>query len=504
MTANAELKAVLSNAINNAFKDPRYFFEDFLQFPLLDWQYEMVNAVLDVQRKYLRLPTVVNHEGKPRVTIRSCHGTGKTQGIAALAHIYNFINYETKIAATAPKRDQLTRRIMPRYRKTMQNAPEIYQDLITILGNETLINKNKDWGIALETASDPDNLAGYHDEPQLFLIDEASSRRLDPMFPVIEGALSTPGSCCVEIGNPTRVDGEFYKHHNKKELADLYYRMHIDYRDAGDYISPQWVKSMAIKYGIDSPIYKIRVLGEFANFEDSILIPLEFIEEAYDSDLKPDGSHPRLRVSVDVADGGADKTVITVGKRYQSYDHILYQKAFSFEPSVAVLKSAETAINIFEGFEGNKKYDDFVVDANGVGAGTAGKLISAGYNVVRHVGGESSDNPDRWRNRRTQNHFAMEDRFTNLAIKIDSENIDDIEEFEAHILAVKRANDDDDKRDEIQSAKDVKKDLGESPDRSASLSMFFHGSSSSQGIEQTDTEESDFILIGGSVSHNDW
>lgn len=464
----------LSKYLTQALASPEWFFEDFLKFPLTAWQYDFVNAALDPTRKSKGLATRVNHGAKPRITVRSCHGTGKTQGLAALSHIWNFVN-GGKIAATAPKQDQLLKRFLPRYRKILSGAPEVYQYLINVYGREIKIAGNPDWGLNCETAVDPDNLSGYHDTPQLFIVDEASSRRLDHLYPVIEGALTTPGSVCAEIGNPTRMEGEFFQHHNRKDLEPLYHRMHVRYQDAPRFISPEWVNSMRIKYGEDSPVFKIRVLGEFADFDSATLIPLEFIEEAFDADIEPDGSHPVLRVAVDVADGGADDTMITPCRRYDSFDHILQQKAFNFSPSVAVIKSAEAAITLFEAHGGQKDKDEFVVDANGVGAGTAGVLIDKGYRVIRHIGGEKADDPSRWRNRRVQNHMSMYDRFSQYRVKIDKSMIDDVEQFIQHMVAVKRDSSGDDKFDDIQTAEKVKAELGESPDRSASASMIFHG-----------------------------
>ena len=144
---------------------------------MLPWQLEAINVVLDVQRKHKGLPTVVNHTGKPRLTIRSCHGTGKTQFLAGLMHLWNFITYG-KIACTAPKEAQLTKRLLPRYRSCMKNADQSYKDNINVQGKEIVLFDDRAWGAVMETASDPDTLAGYHDKPQLFLVDEASARRL--------------------------------------------------------------------------------------------------------------------------------------------------------------------------------------------------------------------------------------------------------------------------------------------------------------------------------------
>lgn len=484
---------VIQIAQKRAINDPQWFFKNVLMFPAMDWQLEAVHAVFDVRRKVNGEPTLVNHKGKPRVTIRSCHGTGKTQFLAMLAHIWNFTTYGM-IACTAPKIDQLTRRFLPRYRSCMAHAHDGYQKCIKVKGYTVELNEHRDHGIALETASDPDNLAGYHDKPQLFLVDEASAKRLDPMFPTIQGALTTPGSCIVEIGNPTRIEGEFYRHHMDKELAEMYYRMHIHYKDAKGLVSQEWIDYMATTYGKDSAIYKIRVLGEFASFDDYQLIELHQIDDCFNRDMAPDGSHPKIRVSVDVADGGADKTVITVARHYDSFVDVLMQKGYNWEPSVAVLKAADEAVRVFEDFGGHKQSDDdFVVDANGVGAGTAGSLIKGGYNVIRHVG--SSTQNTNYRNQRVHNAMMLYKFIRDEKIAIDEYAIDNKEELVRHILSIKRASSD--RIDDISNKESIKKLGLPSPDRFDSLSM-----------QMIDYQDSDYVapftpeLIGTTASAN--
>lgn len=454
-------------AKKKALENPKWFFNKILRFPAMQWQLDAVNVILDLRRQNPR----INLHKKPRLTIRSCHGTGKTQLLAMIMHIWNFTTYG-KIACTAPKQQQLTKRLMPRYRGSARNAIPTYKNLCRALSTEVVFNNDPDWGAVMETASDPESLAGYHDKPQLFLVDEASSKRLDPMFPTIEGALSTPGSCIVEIGNPTRMEGEFYTHHNGKACNDMYYRMHVKPSDAPEIISQQWLDDMAAKYGKQSPIYKIRCLGEFAAFDEYILINLEHLEESYDSDHQPDGSHPSLRVSIDVADGGADSTIITAARHYDSYVEILSQTAHYFEPSKAVIEAAKAGIRVFDGFEGRKNLDDFVIDANGVGAGTAGYLMENDYNVIRHVGGEASDYPDLYRNRRVQNYIALEKNLREYKVKINTDAIDDLDELESHILSIKRRVSNE-KVDDLEPKEAIKKLGLPSPDRADSLSMQF-------------------------------
>lgn len=488
-----DLKRIQKRTIS----DPQWFFQTFLNFTAFSWQIRAIHAVFDVRRKAQGLPTIVNHEGKPRVTIRSCHGTGKTQFLGLLIVIWNFVT-PGKIACTAPKEDQLTRRLAPRYRRAIRDAHPEFKGLCQTFGREIIFNGDKDRGAVFETASDPDNLAGYHDDPQLFLIDEASSKRLDPMYSVIEGALTTPGSCLVEIGNPTRLDGEFYSHHNDKRIKHLYYRMHIKPSDAPEIVSQEWLDTMATKYGKNSPTYLIRCAGEFASYDDAILFPLEYIDDSIDADWKPDGSHPKIRITIDVADGGADETVITGSEIYQSFTVVKIQKSFNFQPSVAPIESALAGIAIFEAMGGSKDgVDDFVVDANGVGSGTAGTLILKGYNVIRYIGGEASHDSDRWRNMRVQCHLACYEFFRDSKLVIIEDGIDDIEELKKHLLSIKRTGPDK-KTEDIITKEKVKEDLGYSPDRSDSLVMLFIDCSPER-IEQ----EFSYTAIQSQVSQYD-
>lgn len=479
---------VMRLAAERAIADPQWFYTNILHFPAQDWQVEATHAVFDVRRFARGERTVVNHDGLPRVTLRSCHGPGKTQFLGMLSHIWNFTT-PGKIAVTAPKEAQLTRRYLPRYRKCLSKAEPSYRQLVEVLGKEIRFLGDPDWGVVLETASDPENLAGYHDTPQLFLVDEASARRLEAMFPVIEGALTTPGSVVVEIGNPTRTEGEFYNHHMHPQVSKLYYKMHIKPEDAPQLIARSWIDAMIQKYGRESPITKIRAFGEFAAFDEYLLIQPEYIEDALDTEEESDGSHPFLRVSIDVADGGTDSTVITVARHYDTFMQVLKQQQFYFKPSVAPLEAYRTAVRMFEGFGGNKADDVFVVDGLGVGAGTAGKLIEDGYNVTVFKGSQRSSDPERWRNKRVQTYMALYEQFRDGKIRITPGAVDDEEELRAHLLSIKRAQSE---RDDIEPKSKIKRDGLPSPDRGDSLMMQCIG----KVLDYGSSDDDEMIILG--------
>jgi hypothetical protein len=461
----------LKEAKKKSLINPRWFVENILrQTETDDWQFNALQAIADVHLKSHNLNPVLNLEGLNRISIRSCHGTGKTHVLGLILHWWNWC-FTGLVVGTAPKQQQIITRFMPRYRKILRDAIPEYQRTIKVDSLRVKILGDPDWGFIGETASEPENMAGYHDTPQLILVDEGSARALDAMFPVIEGTLTTPGSVLIVIGNPTRLEGEFWASHNKKGTKELYYKIHVKPEDSR-YVSSKWLTDMASKYGETSPIYKIRCLGEFASFDEAILIPLFYLEEAQDIEEVSDGSVPVLRVSIDVSDGGADSTQITACNHYESFTQLIKQKGFWFKTETATLDAAEAAINIFEACGGRKDKDEFVVDAIGVGAGTAAYLSKLGYKVIVHKGSETDGiDTKRWRNRRVMCAIKLYEMLRDGKLHISPDAIDDLDTFIQHMTSVKRASNE--RVDDIETKEKLKKDAGFSPDKFDSLAMQF-------------------------------
>ena len=64
------------------------------------------------------------------------------------------------------------------------------------------------WFATARTASTPENMAGFHEEHILFVVDEASGIS-DEIFEAVEGALTTKDAKLLVCGNPTRNSGFF-------------------------------------------------------------------------------------------------------------------------------------------------------------------------------------------------------------------------------------------------------------------------------------------------------
>lgn len=478
MAATAQdIRSILEESKRHAFEDPNWFFTTILRCTgvnkLEPWQLEGIEAIADAIRTVRGLPTIYNHEGLSRITVKSCHGPGKTHWLALIMHWWNYCFYG-KVVCTAPKEKQLRTRLWPRYRKILRNADVSYRALITVNATDIKIVNDDDYGCSAETASDPENMQGYHDNPQLFLVDESSARVLDPMFPVIEGALTTPGSVLAIIGNPTRTTGEFWASHNKRGTMELYYRMHVKPEDSR-FVDPQWVKNMERKYGKTSPIVAVRVYGLFPDTEDNQLITMGWLEDARMRDFEEDGSIPCKRMSIDVADGGEDETIYQEATIYDSRYLFTNMERRSYPQRTATDDIVKEAIRLFDLWGMNKATDDIVVDSIGVGTGVASNLITLGYNVVRYKSGETENvNTKLYRNHRVRSYLVFRDKLIGGSIYYSEDfcSEEDWDDYTAQMMTIRTKVGEERKEDLVSKAEMSRAGI-KSPDMPDATSMIF-------------------------------
>ena len=136
------------------------------------------------------------------------------------------------------------------------------------------------------------------------MIDEASGVA-DNVFEVAEGALSTEGAFVVMAANPTRQSGYFFDSHHKMRAA--WAALHWNGEDS-PMVSRTYIENMEKKYGRHSPVFKVRVLGEFIGAVDGV-ISLELCEAARIRDIAP---NPAAKVvwGVDVGRFGDDSSAL--------------------------------------------------------------------------------------------------------------------------------------------------------------------------------------------------
>jgi len=498
---------IYKEATKKATFDPNWFCNNILRSPNDPWQSETFNAIADLDRIKAGIPTLHNHEGKTRFTICAFHGPGKTHFIAKLGHWWNFTRVG-KIVCTAPKEKQLITRLWPEFGMLRNSAIDEYRSIMKV--DNTSIQWGHDseqvdkmWCMLAETASNTENLAGHHHKSLLFLVEEASGVS-DRMFEVVEGALTTEGAILVLIGNPTKTEGEFYRSHTHRKTEHLYYRKKIRHDECSPKrIKPAWVKGMIEKYGESSPVVQVRVFGNFVDQGENQLLALSWVEEARRA-WEPDGSNYKLRISVDVADGGIDESIITIAFIYETFTVLKKMYRYSFPAAVSPVMVAEVAMkHAVEWDYDLKRGDDIVVDSIGVGAGTAGIIIKTKlYKVIAYKGGSTQGvNTKIYRNQRARCYIGIRDDFRDGTLIIDPDfcSDGDWEEYLIQACSV-QTKPGDERVEEIVSKKEVKANGGKSPDMTDSTAMVKTNQSPSLGDTQ------DLIIPMGKMetAHADW
>jgi hypothetical protein len=390
-------------------------------------------------------------------------------------HYCGFIR-KSQIICTATKFKQVTTRLWPTFRTILNGAIDEYRALIQTKQHKIIWAGDPDWYATPETATQPENLQGYHplaaNNFLLFNVDEASGIKQD-IFPVIMGTLSKPNAALFMIGNPTQNQGEFYESHNKPGVKKFYYTRHV-LPEESSHMDKQWYAEGLERYGANSPIFKVRYRGEFAENADNQLVPLAWLMAALERPEVNDGSLPRLRVTVDVADGGVDETVIDAARMYDTHTHFLRMERYSFPPSESPILAADKAEQLFNVLGGDKLRDDFVVDALGVGAGTAGALLARGYRVVTYKGGESSSNPALWRNRRVQSYLCLRDELAagRVSFADDYASEQDKDDMCAQVCWI-RTKPGIERVEDLETKQELVRDSGKSPDLADTKAMIF-------------------------------
>lgn len=238
--------------------DPVGFCAEVLGFEAWSKQAEILRSLRDHQR----------------TCVRSCHGSGKT-AVAARAVLWFLAAFpRSRVITTAPTwqqvKEQLWREIAVGFREADGFIDGQLDDARLELGH--------DW-FALGLSTDrPERFQGHHAEHLLLVVDEASGVA-ESIYESAEGFLTTPGSRVLLIGNPTRPSGQFFRcFHSERALwntvsisaFDMPWHTGEKVPDsvARRLVSKEWVESSRTKWGEGSPLWSVRVLGDFPSTSD--------------------------------------------------------------------------------------------------------------------------------------------------------------------------------------------------------------------------------------------
>lgn len=349
-----------------------------------------------------------------RVAIRSGHGVGKSSLFAWVILWWLCTRYPAKVACTAPTAHQLSDVLWGELAKWMRRLPDAFRDEFEHKA-EMLSAKRaplEQFAVARTARREnPEAFQGFHSENMLFLVDEASGVD-DLIFEVGEGAMSTEGAKTIMGGNPTRRSGYFFRAFHADRAK--WHCIHVRCQDSSR-VSPDYSKEMAEKYGEDSDIYRIRVLGEFPVSTSAQFIGGELLEICRAYKAEGYAALPKI-LACDVARYGDDKTVI--GWRQGRKVTILGKHSG--------LDLMRTADLIAEAIKAEKPAA-VVIDDVGIGAGVVDRLRQLGHQVHAFNGGGKAFDTALYANRRAETWGLLRDAMREgIELPKDNELHDDL------------------------------------------------------------------------------
>lgn len=247
--------------------------------------------------------------GERRISIRACHGPGKTFIAAVMIWHQMLTRFPQKTVATAPSKGQLEDALVAEVLVLYTKLPQVLQDLFEVKKNRIELRSAPDesfFSARTARAENPEALQGVHSTGAVLLVGDEASGIPDPIFEASAGSMSGDNATTLLLSNPVRTSGFFFDTHHK--LADMWFTVHVSHKDSSR-VSPDFATDIARRYGIDSNAYRIRVLGEFPKADDDTVIPFELIAAAQGRDVIARSNLVEVW-GFDIARGGSDVSTL--------------------------------------------------------------------------------------------------------------------------------------------------------------------------------------------------
>jgi len=363
-----------------------------------------ISTLDEAQKEIIRI--VQNNQ---KTIVRSGNARGKDFVAAVISLCFLYLYKPSKVICTAPTSRQVNLIMMAEISKLWNNANVRLGG--RLLTESIKFDKNSERYLVGFKAGDKQKEAwqGFHSPNMLVICTEASGLP-DDIFESIEGIL-TGSSKLLLVTNPMHTTGETYKATTDKRYKSIrlnsmdapnvinYFKVLSGEITENEYkknkipgqVDWAWVNDKVGKNGWSYEIkkdefnaisdfswnnkyyraldpFRVRVLGEFPTETSDVLIPLSWIEASHKRWLefeKKQKKGSRI-VGVDIAGMGRDKTVMA--ERYTNY--IANLQALNFA------KTADIHMQVAGSIKNDKKNNGgrFMIDTVGEGAGVFSRL----------------------------------------------------------------------------------------------------------------------------------
>ena len=366
--------------------DPALFVETVLQATPQKWQREALDAIAT----------------NDRVAIKSGHGVGKTAFESWVVLWWLMTHYPCKVAVTANSAHQLSDVLWTEIDRWARNMPQAFKDLLEFKSDKISLKGATDSFAVARTSrrENPESLAGFHSPHMLFVVEEASGVP-NVIFETASGALSTPGAKIIMCGNPTRSDGYFYDaFHSDREK---WHCITVSCEE-GEYVDPKFIAEMADKYGAESNVFKVRVLGEFPTQSDDVLLPLHLIEDAVTRDVEAGPTTPVVW-GLDVARFGGDRSALA-----KRQGNVLVEPIKTWQ-NKDLMELAGIVLSEYDAVPYSMRPQAIYIDAIGLGAGLADRLRELDMPAVAVSVSETASLKDRFNRLRDELFWSCREWF---------------------------------------------------------------------------------------------
>lgn len=408
---------------------------------------QVLGETLDEQQ----IPLVEEFDKHRYIVVPSGHSCGKDYLCARLALRYHVKHYPSIVITTGPTARQVEQIVWGEIRAAYKKAK--YP-----IGGELLPQAPKlksgdphHYMIGY-TAEDADALQGVHTDNVLVIVTEAQGIE-QKLWTAIKSLMTAIGDAkLVAIGNPIcEPDSEFAAMISRK--ADQYKCFRLDSRKSS-HCSTAFIDEIRTEFGEGSPVWLARVEGILPESIADTLIPLAWIERAYERWRSGEAGPGPSTLGLDVARFGSDETVQVEG------DGLRY--------SVREVRQGqdlmETAGRVVVVIRGGVEPKAVRIDDTGVGGGVTDRLREQGHAVSAINFGSGATDDEKFPNARSEMFWALRERFRAGEIAIDPKDRKLLRD-----LSVLRYKMTSKGQVKLEEKAEAKRRLGYSPDRADAL-----------------------------------
>lgn len=353
-----------------------------------------------------------------RTAVRSCHDSGKSfvASVIAAWWIDTHPPGEAFVVSTAPTYPQvhaiLWEEIRARHKKTGRLPGRVLQSDDWKLDDGTLVGYGRK-----PADTDVYGFQGIHRRYVLVILDEACGIS-EQLWTAVDTVTTNTDSRILAIGNPDDPNSEFRRVCKPGSGWNV---IGISAFDTPNFtgepvpepvrpllLDTDWVEDKKLRWGVESPRYTSKVLGEFPEIGEDTLIAPSLIEAAQQRSLEATADR---RFGVDVARFGTDRTIIVRALGPVARVVGSYAKQATTETTGRVI-AAVRASDTVGGYT-------IRVDGVGVGGGVVDQLDEAGWPVLDMQAGQAPLDRERFKNARAEWFWGLRERFESGDIDLD-------------------------------------------------------------------------------------